>query len=220
MQKKNDLKAMATAAKQRSNIYGLLAVIFREEATAPLIRQFKSSQFKEALCELGVHLKDDFFNVREEKLIEDLVIEYSRLFLGPGKHISPHESVHLKEEDGGGLLWGEATAKVKNFIESSGVEYRSDYNGMPDHIGVELEFMQEVVGQEAGAWEEKDVERALYCRKVEKEFIGKHLVPWVPLFCKRVIKDAELSFYREIAKLTDSFIEFDRTEVERWKSLQ
>jgi TorA maturation chaperone TorD len=219
MEKKNGLKAMATAANQRSNIYGLLAMIYREEAAAPLIKQIKSSQFQEALSKLDVRLKDDFLNAREEKLIEDLAIEYSRLFLGPGKHISPHESVHLKEEDGGGLLWGEAAAKVKNFIESIGFEYDSNYNGMPDHIGVELEFMQEVSRQEGLAWEENNEDRALYCRKIEKEFIEEHLTPWVPLFCEKLIKDAELSFYGEIAKLTKDFIESEKKEVKRWKNL-
>jgi TorA maturation chaperone TorD len=90
---------------------------------------------------------------------------------------------------------------------------------MPDHIGVELEFMQEIAGQEAGAWEENDIKRAFHCRKIEKEFIGKHLVPWVPSFCKRVIKDAELSFYGEIAKLTKCFIEFEKKEINRWISM-
>jgi TorA maturation chaperone TorD len=42
----------------------------------------------------------------------------------------------------------------------------------------------------------------------------------VPLFCKRVIKDAELSFYGEIAKLTKCFIEFEKKEINRWISMQ
>ncbi len=202
--------AKAEVAAQRSNIYGILAVIYREEASADLLMQIKDPHFIEALSNLGVHLEGEFLDMPEEKLIEDLAVEYSRLFLGPGRHISPHESVHLREGEGGGLLWGEATIKAKKFIESCGLEYKPEYSGMPDHIGVELEFMSESAKQEARAWEKKDVDRALYCQKIEKKFIEEHLAPWVPLFCDKVIKDAELSFYGEIAKLTKSFIEFER----------
>jgi len=211
MEKNERLENMAKVARQRSNIYGLLAVIYREEATAALLRQIKDHQLQGALSNLGVHLKGEFLNVPEEKLIEDLAVEYARLFLGPGKHISPHESVHLREEEGGGLLCGKATVRVKEFIESSGFEYKSDYSGMPDHISVELEFMQDLAKREARAWEDKDNVGALYWLKTEWKFIEEHLLRWVPLFCDKVMKDAELSFYREITRLTKSFIEFDST---------
>ncbi|MFH1294106.1 MAG: molecular chaperone TorD family protein [Pseudomonadota bacterium] len=207
MEKNKGLRNMAEVARQRSNIYGLLAMIYREEVTADLLRQLKDAQFKGAFSELGVHLEDKFLDLPDKKLVEDLAVEYARLFLGPGKHISPHESVHLREEQGGGSLWGEPTARVKGFIESSGVEYKSDYRGIPDHIAVELEFMQEVTEREARAWEDKDCDGALHCLTIEKRFIEEHLGRWVLIFCDKLIKDAELSFYREMAKLTKSFIE-------------
>ena len=143
MEKNEKPENKAEVAAQRSNIYGLLAVIYREEASADLLMQIKDPHFIEALSNLGVHLKDDFLDMPVEKLIEGLAVEYSRLFLGPGRHISPHESVHLREGEGGGLLWGEATIRAKKFIESCGFEYKPEYSGMPDHIGVELEFMSE-----------------------------------------------------------------------------
>lgn len=204
---------MAEVASLRSNIYSLLALIYQREPDAVLLRQIRAPQFQEVLSNLGFHFEDEFLNLPEEKLIDNLAIEYTRLFLGPGKHISPHESVHLRTEEGGGLLWGAATGKVKNFIESSGFEYKADYSGMPDHISVELEFMQEVSRQEALAWETDDEKKALYCRKIEKQFIEENLVLWVPLFCEKIIKDAELSFYEEIARLTQCFIEFESKEV-------
>lgn len=215
MEKNEELGNMAEVARQRSNIYGLLAAIYCEEPTAALLRQIKAPQFQEVLSDLGVHIQGEFLNLPEEKLIEDLGVEYSRLFLGPGRHVSPHESVHIEEEDGGGLLWGEATVNVKKFIESSGFEYKSDYYGMPDHIGIELEFMREVIKREVRAWEDRDHDGALSCLKIEKKFIEEHLVLWVPLFCDKVIKDAELSFYREMAKLTKNFIEFEEGETDQ-----
>jgi len=203
-------------AEHRSSIYGFLAAIYRQELTSELLQQMKAHRFQEVLSNLGVKLNNGFFQNSEKELLENLAIEYTRLFVGPGKHISPHESVqHKKEGVPSGQLWGELTAEVKRIIESAGLEYKSEYTGMPDHISVELEFMQQVVQREAQAWEADDDETAQLCLKNEKIFIGEHLGGWIPDFCEKVIKTAEVPFYREMARLTRSFIEFEKQELKK-----
>lgn len=196
-------------AEQRSNIYGFLSLIYKTEVTENLLNKIKETGMLSTLInEMETSFEDDFLHRPDKELIEDLAVEYARLFLGPGKHISPHESVHHERDDGDwGQLWGADTVAVKKFIETSGLEYHSDYKGLPDHIGVELEFMGEVIKREAGAWKNNDPEGALYCIKIEKKFIEEHLAGWVPVFCDKVIVQAESSFYREIAKLTKNFLE-------------
>jgi TorA maturation chaperone TorD len=201
-------------ARQRSNIYGLLASVYRQEVNADLLHQVKDPQFLGVLSDLGIQLRSDFLQKPEEDMLDDLAVEYAGLFLGPGGHISPHESVHHQRGDGSGLLWGESTAEVKRFIESTGLSYDSEYKGLPDHISVELEFMQQLTLREEQAWKDEDEDGALECLKTEKKFIEEHLVRWVPAFCDKVIKEAELPFYREMAALTKNFIEFERQEVE------
>jgi TorA maturation chaperone TorD len=197
----------------------LLAATFRREPTADFIRQIKDPDFQGALSGAGIELGEDFFNKPEDKLVEDMAVEYTRLFLGPGKHISPHESVHHERDDGDwGRLWGKSTVEVKKFIKTAGLEYKSEYHGLPDHISVELEFMQELTKRETQAWKEKDREGAIYCLKIEKKFIEEHLAPWIPVFCEKVIALAELSFYREMAKLTKWFIELETKEIESYIS--
>ena len=208
---------MAEVAKQRSNVYGLLATIYHKEITKELLKQIKHPQFLEVLSDQGVKLENDILQRPDDELIEDLAVEYARLFLGPAKHISPHESIHHDTGDGDwGQFWGKSTVEVKKFIETAGLEYKSEYTGLPDHISVELEFMQKATEREAQAWEEKDNDGALYCLKMEKKFIEEHLAPWLPLFCDKVIEDAELSFYREMAKLTKNFIEFEKEEIKKY----
>lgn len=201
---------MAAVAGQRSNIYGFLARIYRQEVTPDLLQQIKDPRFLGVLSELGLQLTEDFFQEAEKKLLEDLAIEYTRLFLGPGRHISPHESVHHQKDNAKwGQLWGDSTVEVKKFIETAGFDYKPGYKGLPDHISVELEFMQQVTQREEQAWRENDKEGAIYCNKIEKKFIEGHLIQWIPIFCEKVIKEAELPFYREMAALTVSFIEFE-----------
>jgi TorA maturation chaperone TorD len=205
-------------AGHRSNIYGFLAAVYRQELTSELLQQMQDHRFQEILSTLGMELSNGFFKKPEKELLENLAVEYAYLFLGPGKHISPHESVHHKRDDGQwGQLWGATTAEVKKIIESSGLEYKSEYTGMPDHISVELEFMQHVVQREAQAWEAKDNETALLCLKNEKKFVDEHLFSWIPDFCEKVIKTAESPFYREMARLTRSFIEFEKKELKEFK---
>ena len=201
-------------ARQRSNVYGLLASVYRQEVNADLLHQVKDPQFLGVLSDLGIQLSSDFLQRPEEELLDELAVEFAGLFLGPGGHISPHESVHHQKGDGSGLLWGESTAEVKRFIESTGLSYDPEYKGLPDHISVELEFMQQLTLREEQAWRDEDEDGALDCLKTGKKFIEEHLVRWVPAFCDNVIKEAELPFYRKIAALTKNFIEFERQEVE------
>jgi len=184
--------------------------------TADLLQQVKDPQFLGVLTGLRVEGIDDIFKKPETVLLEDLAVEFARLFLGPGKHISPHESVHHQREDGQwGKLWGKSTAEVKKFIEATGLSYTDDYKGLPDHISVEFEFMQQLIHAEEQAWMDEDADKAAFCRQVEKKFIEEHLVRWIPNFCKKVIQEAELPFYQFLAALTRSFIEFEIQEINR-----
>lgn len=216
---KTKQKNMADTARQRCNVYGLLAIAYREEPTSGFLGQIKDPEFQKALSSAGVKIDDEFFKQPEEKLLEDLAVEYARLFLGPARHIPPHESVHHERDDGDwGMLWGKDTVLVKKFIESAGFEYKADYNGLPDSISAELEFMQQVTKRETQAWDEDDCNGALYCLKIGKKFIDEHLAKWIPIFCDKVISKAELSLYREMAKLTKGFIELEEKEINNYLS--
>jgi TorA maturation chaperone TorD len=205
-------------AEHRSSIYGFLAAVYRQELTSEFLQQMKDHRFQEVLSNLGVKLNNGFFQNSEKELLENLAVEYTRLFVGPGKHFSPHESVqHKKEGVQSGQLWGELTTQVKNIIESSGLEYESKYTGLPDHISVELEFMQHVVQRETQAWEADDDKTARLCLKNEKKFVDEHLICWIPNFCEKVIEGADLPFYREMARLTRSFIEFEEQELKKFE---
>lgn len=207
----------AAVARQRSNVYGLLATVFGHEVNSELLQQIKDPLFLGVLSDMGLELESDFFDKPEAELLEDLAVEYAWLFLGPGKHISPHESIHHQRSDGDwGQMWGKSTVEVKNFIESAGLDYKEAYTGLPDHISVELGFMQQVTLREEQALSEDDQEGALYCLKMEKKFIEEHLIRWVPAFCEKIISRAELPFYREMAALTIKFIKFEKEKINKY----
>jgi TorA maturation chaperone TorD len=219
MNKSQTKNKMIETAGHRINIYSFLSLVFRSEVTKTFLNNIKEQSFLSMLSDMGVNFDDDFLSKPEDALVEDLAVEYARLFLGPDKHISPHESVHHERNDGDwGTLWGRSTVEVKTFIETSGLKYNEKYSGLPDHISVELEFMQEAARNESQAWKEKKNEEAVYCLKMEKKFIEEHLLTWVPVFCDKIIADAEMPFYREMAELTKSFIEFEKKEIDNYIS--
>ncbi len=201
-------EGMAEKTIERSNLYGFLALIFREEPKAALLRQIKSARFSDALATAGVKLDDAFFASPDEELLDDLALDYTRLFIGPGTHVPPSEGAQRE-----GALWGKATSHVASFVENCGFRYRPEFSDLPDHISVELEFMQEVTRREARAWRRKDRSGARHWLEVERKFIGTHLSRWVPQFCEKVAQEADSSFYREMAILTDRFIQGEYKEI-------
>ncbi len=206
MQKK-DMPSTATA---RSNVYGFLARIYRAEVDASFLHRLKEPGVAGVFKDLGVSLGKEFTNSPDEQLIEDLAIEYTRLFIGPRPGALPYESIHADPgKPKNHELYGPQTIKVKRFIEETGLEYDDNFSGLPDHISVELEFMQKMADKEAQAWTAGDDELATDILKIEKRFYDQHLSRWIPEFCGKVIDMCKLPFYREMAAVTECFLEYE-----------
>ncbi|MCU7873795.1 MAG: molecular chaperone TorD family protein [Candidatus Thiodiazotropha sp. (ex Lucinoma borealis)] len=204
---------LADNAKSRSDIYGLMSTVFREEPSRGLIKEMRSPRLSETFTGLGVELGERFYTEPESKVVEELAIEYTRLFIGPGPHISAHESIFSEMDGDTGGLWGVKTVAVKKFIETTGLDYGKDFTGLPDHISVELEFMQKLAEWETDMWLQQDRKRAEHCLTVQRKFLEQHLFCWVNQFCDAVINQAEIPFYRAMAELSKQYMEFERQSI-------
>lgn len=202
---------MLELAEQRSNVYKFLMLVYIQVPTDKFIELIRNSELIDVIEGLGLTLDEKFRLKNKDELLEELELEYNRLFLNPGKHIPLNESVWRDKEK---LLCGESTLKVKRFIESSGLRFNDNWTGIPDSLGAELEFMQKLSQGERDAWKKNDKKTALRCLESEREFIDKHLSQWVKPFCDKVIEEAQTSFYKQMAKLTLEFIEFDRKQID------
>lgn len=208
-----DWNEQAESAKFRSDIYGLLATVFRQEPSKDLIRELRDPRFSGVFSDMGVELGEAFSSMSESTVAEALGPEFARLFIGPGQHISAHESVFVEMDGSTSSLWGRKTVEVKNFIETAGLDYEPEFTGIPDHISVELEFMQKLTAWEAEKWAQQDQKSAEYCSTVQRMFLEQHLLCWLPQFCDAVMIQAELPFYRSMAELTRNYLEFERQEI-------
>ena len=203
---------MDVTAENRSYSYGFLSIVYLQEPTREFIKSFRESNLLDVLNKSDLLFNRTINNDVSDKHLNNLVLEYTRLFIGPGKHISPYESVYRDNED---ALWSETTVEVKDFIESLGLEYSYNWSGLPDHIGVELEFMQRLTCHEKEAWTQEDKKQAIHCLEFEKRFVDEHLSQWVPTFCDKVKEETRVAFYGEIADLTRQFIDFDSKLIDK-----
>jgi len=54
-----------------------------------------------------------------------------------------------------------------------------------------------------------DVEDAIAYLSLQKEFLGYHVVKWVPKLCEHLKRKAKSNFYRSLAYLTNGLVEMD-----------
>ncbi len=196
--------AMAELARSRRSSYTLFAAVFARPPDEGRLSSLLSSGVGALAKSMGYGGFEDL-PVNEET-IEALAVEYTSLFVGPGPHLSPCESVW---RGGGGRLWGESTVQVKRFIESSGLRFQSDWSDLPDHVSVELEFMGRLCRHEAGLWGAAErVGDLRMCLEAEEGFLSEHLLAWVPSLCDQVVESSD-GYYGQMARLARDFLASD-----------
>ena len=192
---------------QVGSIYGLLALIFAQEVTSDFLKEIRTPHFRGVLSDLKVDLGDSFYDDPADELLEEMAVEFTGLFIGPGNFISPHESVHHVRDDGDyGKLWGADTVAVKKFVEATGLSYQSAFGGMPDHIAAEFELMQKLEDRLAQAQIDGEKELAENLQVIKQRFMVEHILTWVPEFLDKVVAKANFPFYREMAQFASQFL--------------
>ena len=113
-------REMNAIAEDRANSYGFLSIVYLQEPTREFIKSLRESNILDVLNRSDLRFDKTINDDVNDKHLNNLVLEYTRLFIGPSKHIVPYESVYRDNEN---ALWSETTIEVKKFIESSGLEY-------------------------------------------------------------------------------------------------
>lgn len=208
-----DLMELARTARERQSLHGLLAILFRSEPGVDLIAELRAPKLRRTLEAAGVTLGKDFHAGPADVLAGELAVEYARLFLGPGHHVSPHESVQLKR--GSGTLWGVETAVVKRFMAAAGFELDESSPLLPDHLSVAFEFLAHLTGEEAQAWAWDEQDLAAACLQWQYRFIADHTGRWIGRFADQVREQAELPFYDSFAHFAVEYLAAEKAETYR-----
>ncbi|MDO8932212.1 MAG: molecular chaperone TorD family protein [Rhodocyclaceae bacterium] len=135
---------------------------------------------------------------------EDLLLDYTRLFLGPMQILAkPYGSVWLEENK---TLMGDTTMAVIALYQEGGFEIDEEFREVPDHIAVELEFLYLLIFQENEARSSGDAARLKAVADLKARFLDQHLGRWIGPFTEAVKGSAESVFYRQLAELTALFV--------------
>jgi len=188
----------------RKDAYQLLSACYylpEEDAFGKLV------QLEEAMGSDYAQAAEHVTNMKEETDIEQLIIDFSRLFVGPFKLLAPpYGSVYL---EGGRRIMGNSTLDAHNRYREAGLDISGDLKEVPDHITIELEFMYYLVLKEIEAIGNSDLETAMDFLNKQKGFLEDHLGAWVAELAHAIRDQAETGFYRNLARATVSFVEKD-----------
>ncbi len=116
---------------------------------------------------------------------DDLMWEYRRLFIGPGRKAAPPWGSVYTDRDC--VVFGLTTLDLRAWMRANGIERTTDEKMPEDHIGLLVSLM---------GWlaQEKP--------ELVPEFLQKHLLTWSSHYLEQLEAAAEHPFYEGLAQLT------------------
>ncbi|BCR03704.1 hypothetical protein DESUT3_07730 [Desulfuromonas versatilis] len=177
---------------------------------------FREEQVFQRLAELAGEIDPDLAEISRALAeafagedLQDLLLDYSRLFLGPFEILAkPYGSVWL---EGDKVLMGQSTAAVRELYREGGFDLAEDFREVPDHIAAELEFLYLLNYQVNEALSASDLGALEQIKSLRKHLLQEHLGRWVSPFTSAMEQGAQSRFYRLLAKLTKHFVQRQTT---------
>ena len=179
--------------KSKAFVYAFLSRCYQKELDSKAIEDLKNNI--ELLEAIGEDTKE-YFLKNDTKTLEDVLnIDYSSAFL---LNSQPVET--LVEDSKGEILVG-LQNPVMQFYFNHGYEIDMNKTQIlaPDHISIELGFMQNLSYRGES--------------KVAYEFLKEHLLKWTPPYLIGIKSLVEMPFYKDIADFTIEFLFSDYEEL-------
>jgi TorA maturation chaperone TorD len=146
----------------------------------------------------------------ESESHDNLLVDYSRLFLGPGGILAlPYESAWLEKDSNSSI---DATQLLLELFEDGGFEMDTEFKDLPDHLAVELEFLYTLLFRIAAAIQTGDQRAMDSALALRWSLLEQHLGRWIEDFQKAVHAGAGCRFYRELVDLTVLFVSLVRND--------
>ena len=131
--------------------------------------------------------------------LQTLLVDYTRLFLGPIDALArPYGSSWLgapvETEDN-------PPPAVLDLYSEGGFDIDDEFQELPDHVAVELEFLYLLAFTQNQARQAGDSDALAASEALQQRFLDEHLGAWIGPFAAAVKSGAETPFYRELAAL-------------------
>lgn len=200
-------------AASRSKCYEIFSELFYQPNKEELLSKKILFDLVDALTDLNPDAKksaERMNNSISEYEAEQLIVEYSRLFVGPFKVLAPpYGSVYI---DSGRILMGDSTLDIIHIYREAGLVFRERFKEVPDHITIELEFLHFITYKELAALHSNNNDDLKKYRKTQVLFMNNFFGKWIFPFCEHILSSTENSYYRNLAECLQ---QFTRSEMER-----
>jgi TorA maturation chaperone TorD len=194
----------------RAESYRLLAACFYPPQDTWLNQEKFFEDLAEVLrpiCPDAVDFTAHMERVAEHEGVQELAVEYAKLFVGPYELLAPpYGSVYLDHQK---RVMGDSTMAVKKMYQEYGLQLADDFKEVPDHIAVELEFMYYLIYKEIEALQQTDQKNALTFLHAQKHFLHVFLRKFVFPFCAKIQEETISKFYQALADCVATFVRND-----------
>ena len=178
----------------RSELYGLLALVFYAPPTPELIANLRAAATDAPAA--GAYLEEPWrllVGAARELTDEAIRNEYNTLFGGMGKPEVYLYGSHFLS----GFLNEKPLAKLRTDLAGLGLARDDAMSETEDHLAYLCEVMRYLIAGD-------DVAVANLTR--QREFFSRHLLPWLPQMADAVMAHPKARFYSALAAFTQTFI--------------
>lgn len=112
---------------------------------------------------------------------EELLIEYSSMFLQPPREVNLNVCFALD-----GAMMGGTVTEIEQFYRHYGVERGDHFKDLPDHVSVQLEFVSYLYGRAAQGLQNDNPDPE--AEKAAKHFLYAFVSRWLPHFESGIAK--------------------------------
>ncbi|HUU81746.1 MAG TPA: molecular chaperone TorD family protein [Acidobacteriota bacterium] len=209
--------------KARAEVYAFFSRLFLNKPTPEMLAGILNEQvaslikalfpYSEAAAAFRGLVEDYSRGVWQA---ESFLLDYEAMFHVPGgAYIHPFESVYRNYNFASGkarhpIICGSCTQGAARVYEAEGLGLKEGFTELPDHLGVELEFMAFLCRKAAEAIEAGDQDEAAAFRSKQSVFLGKHLLPWIRECLRKMEENASTPLYQCVAGLLRSFLEEEK----------
>lgn len=198
--------------RNRLEVYALLARLFNREVDDELFAALRAG-------DVLVGEDDGWYGAfglmrgyleSPEASVLDLARDYAKAFCGAGStkrnSAYPFESVYTSEN---GMLMQEARDEVMAWYRRFGLAKSEAWHDCEDHVALEFEFMEYLIGLAIEAEEQGNEERVDELMTAQRDFAAEHLANWVPHFAWDADHKASTDFYRGLARFASQYVKRD-----------
>ena len=226
-----DQRRLIDESKARASFYAFLNIHFRHLPDQLFASELRKEPFRAALRDLeentevrpeiarGAALMESYLKevkgLDARAMAERLGVDRTRLYRGvsPGYGPSPpYEALWVQKE-------GDLTAllqRISRAYADGGFILKNDVRERVDYIGIQLDYIEQLVLKEISARESGEEEAVQRLLNHQNAFMREHLGQWVPRFVASALTFARTDFYKGHLHMLNGFIE---EEGERLASL-